>query len=508
LPLRASESHWVSGAQRLPSMLSENRLTFQNQEGAINGPESWNDPARDKLWLYNLHYFDDLNAADAGNRTAWHRSLIAQWIAENPPTRGNGWEPYPLSLRIVNWVKWALQGNVLEKDWQQSLAMQARFQRKQLEIHLLGNHLFANAKALVFAGLYFSGDEADEWLDKGLSILAREVPEQVLEDGGHFELSPMYHSIILEDLLDLVNVGQSFCFFAPRAALLQEWSDAIQRMRGWLKAMCHPDGEVSFFNDTTMGIAPVPDELENYAKRLGLDEVNAPVGTVTRSFESGYLRLEKGEAAALLDVGQIGPDYLPGHAHADTLSFELSLHGQRVLVNSGISCYGTNNERLSQRGTAVHSTVEINGENSSEVWGGFRVARRARPFGLEVMEDVDEVSVTCSHDGYRRLPGKPIHQRVWKINPDQLIVTDQVKGKFSLAVARFYLHPYVSVEFEAGHKHGILNLKSGQTVKWHVDGGQVTVKDTVWHPGFGMNVENQMIEVVFEKEEVVTRFEY
>ena len=84
--------------------------------------------------------------------------------------------------------------------------MQVRFLRKRLEIHLLGNHLFANAKALVFAGLYFTGNEADEWLGKGLAILEREVPEQVLRDGGHFERSPMHHGIILEDLLDLLNV--------------------------------------------------------------------------------------------------------------------------------------------------------------------------------------------------------------------------------------------------------------------------------------------------------------
>jgi hypothetical protein len=43
--------------------------------------------------------------------------------------------------------------------------MQVRFLRKRLEVHLLGNHLFANAKALVFAGLYFSGDEAEESID-------------------------------------------------------------------------------------------------------------------------------------------------------------------------------------------------------------------------------------------------------------------------------------------------------------------------------------------------------
>ncbi|MEN9780004.1 MAG: hypothetical protein RL014_1152 [Pseudomonadota bacterium] len=97
------------------------------------------------------------------------------------------------------------------------------------------------------------------------------------------------------------------------------------------------------------------------------------------STDSGYVRLDNGPAVALLDVAPVGPDYLPGHAHADTLSFELSVGAQRVLVNSGTSCYGSSAERLRQRGTAAHNTVVVNGQDSSEVWGGFRVARRPLP---------------------------------------------------------------------------------------------------------------------------------
>ena len=84
---------------------------------------------------------------------------------------------------------------------------------------------------------------------------------------------------------------------------------------------------------------------------------------------------------ALLDVAPVGPDYLPGHAHADTLSFELSLFGQRVLVNSGTSQYEAGPERSRQRGTAAHNTVIVDGHDSSEVWAGFRVARRASSRG-------------------------------------------------------------------------------------------------------------------------------
>ena len=74
----------------------------------------------------------------------------------------------------------------------------------------MGNHLFANAKALIFSGLFFDGEEAKSWYLKGFNILKRELAEQILPDGGNFELSPMYHIIFLEDLLDLVNIHRAF----------------------------------------------------------------------------------------------------------------------------------------------------------------------------------------------------------------------------------------------------------------------------------------------------------
>jgi len=166
----------------------------------------WGADVPSQLWRYNLHYFDDLNAFDAKARHRWHLEAIEHWILDNPPGSGDAWAPFPTSLRAVNWIKWALGGAVLEAPVAHSLAMQVRALSQRLEYHLLGNHLFANAKALVFAGLFFKGGEAERWLERGMTILARETPEQILADGGQFERSPMYHALALEDLLDLLNI--------------------------------------------------------------------------------------------------------------------------------------------------------------------------------------------------------------------------------------------------------------------------------------------------------------
>jgi len=263
--------------------------------------------------------------------------------------------------------------------------------------------------------------------------------------------------------------------------------------------MTHPDGGIGFYNDAAHGIAPTFSQLDQYADELGLTMPYVASQGLVNLFNSGFIQVSQGEAFALLDVGEIGPDYLPGHAHAETLSFELSLFGQRCIVNSGVSRYGDGEERLRQRGTAAHSTVEIDGENSSEVWGGFRVARRARPFGLSIEETDEAISVTCSHDGYKRLIGKPVHTRQWYFEPGQLVVTDHVQGGFNQAVAYYHLHPDAKVRVDGGQgiSNGRIELDGGRCAKWSVIGGQVSIEDATYHPEFGLSIPNQVIKIEF-----------
>ncbi|MCU7960458.1 MAG: heparinase II/III family protein [gamma proteobacterium symbiont of Bathyaustriella thionipta] len=490
--LRTIASTWLAAVSYEPAMRDAQAFVFLNQTGSLQNAASWNDSGKEKLWLYNLHYFDDLNARDAAQRSEWHRALIQRWIAQNPPVAGNGWEPYPLSLRIVNWIKWALAGHSMQAEWLDSLALQVRFLRKRLEYHLLGNHLLANAKALIFAGLYFRGEEADAWLHKGLQILQQQKTEQILPDGGHFELSPMYHAIILADFLDLLNLQQCY---AASAEELQSLREPVKRMCYWLKCMCHPYGEVGFFNDTTLGIAASAKELQTYAARLGLTGITEPAAGLTHLADSGYIRVQQGEALALLDVGRIGPDYLPGHAHADSLCFELSLFQQPVLVNAGISCYGNSAERLAQRGTAAHNTLLIDERNSSEVWSGFRVARRAYPLDLAIEEQASGLRVSCAHDGYQRLPGKPLHRRSWTFFQSGLEVRDRVEGGLHKAVVWYHWHPDIRLQYATGAGAGELLLKNGRRLYWQVTGGQVQIVETCWHPGFSITLARQSLRV-------------
>jgi uncharacterized heparinase superfamily protein len=482
------------------SLIAPETFRFLAVERTCAAAAGWRAPGAERLWIYNLHYFDDLNAHGAAQRHHWHEGLLRRWVAENPPAAGPGWEPYPLSRRIVNWVKWALGGNCLPPACDGSLAVQARWLMRRLEFHILGNHLLANGKALIHAGLYFEGVEADRWYARGSDIVARQLREQVLDDGGHFERSTMYHAIVLEDLLDLVNLLAAYGRDPPA-----EWLGAVARMRKWLGMMRHPDGEIAFFNDAAFGIASRPAELEAYASRLALPAVNTdPQLPLVVLGASGYVRAAVGPASLICDCAPLGPEYLPAHAHADTLSFELSLAGQRVLVNSGTSLYGTSAERQRQRGTAAHNTVAIDGRDSSEVWSGFRVARRAHARLHAATVSTTGVSIDASHDGYRRLSGRNEHRRRWVLDTSSLSVEDRISGEFDKAEAFFHLHPDVQVLTASGHEL-TLAVSPQRTIRVSFAGAaDLEVRPGSWHPRFGVTVPNQQIVARFGQADLMT----
>jgi uncharacterized heparinase superfamily protein len=487
-PIRKHIGVWSMCPGHGSQLLGPETFRFLNDTRRLNGADDWDSVSPDRLWLYNLHYFNDLVAEGFGERAAWHQHLLERWIKENPPTQGTGWEPYPLSLRIANWIKWALAGGKLDPVLVHSLAIQARYLFRRLEYHLLGNHLLANAKALIFAGAFFAGQEADRWLSTGQKLLRSELEEQFLTDGGHFERSPMYHSILTEDLLDLVQIRELYApndFRCPWRPVL-EMIDLRCPLK-WLTTMSHPDGEIAFFNDAAIGIASRAADLEQYAASLGVSSSQSATSPLSYLAASGYVRMQQGLAAVLFDVGRVGPDYLPAHAHADTLSFELSLEGRRVLVNSGTSTYN-GPLRLWQRGTAAHNSVTVDEMDSSEVWGSFRVARRAQP--LDVHVEVGQAS--AGHDGYRRLSGSPIHRRQCRLSSGQLQIEDTIEGTGWHRVA---LHFHAAPGLEINRDDDRWRLQGG-TVRVSVScpaGVQSEVVDTEYYPEFGLAVPNRTL---------------
>lgn len=461
-----------------------------------DGLIDWRAVGRPKLWRYNLHYFDYLLwPAVSDTRKA---ALIDSWITQNPPGAPDAWEPYPVSLRIVNWVKHFLALSTprnAHAAWLRSLARQAAWLERNLEREILANHFFKNAKALVFAGLFFRGAEADRWLSLGQGILMSQIREQFLPDGGHYELSPMYHCLCLEDLLDLWNLGSG----GDRrlgSDVLAEIEGAARRALDFLAAILMPDDVIPLFNDSAFGIAQTPSALFSYAEALfGYQRPEDPPAVLP---DSGYFRLGAGEDRMIIDCGPVSPAYQPGHTHCDMLSYELALGGRPVVVDTGVFDYEPSAERAYCRAARAHNTLGLDGAEQSEIWGVFRVARRAQPRAAELSTHGGQGARFVGElEGFPGVAGPICHRReVVYEAPSDWIIRDRVSGPGSHRVDSWiHLHPDLTAEVTGGSVVVSDPLGAVVAAIEPLDGAALSLEPGQYFPYFGTKLVNQVVRL-------------
>lgn len=480
---------------------ADNEFRFLNTARTFPaGRIDWKCADMPKLWRYNLHYFDYLH--EQGRSANFLASVVDDWISNNPPGSIDAWEPYTVSLRIVNWIKWfvaAFGERDVPEGWLYSLYLQSAWLEKNIEQHLLANHYLKNAKALLFAGSFFSGADAERWLAAGTGILREEVVEQILGDGGHIERSPMYHSIVVEDCLDALNLLQSNPELADTGL-----SDLLRRRTlsamDFLNDIQAPDGQIPLFNDSAFHIARDPEQLFGYADAVLGYQRPAPAHglSICRKADSGYFVIRDGKDALIIDCGDVGPDYQPGHAHCDTLSFELSLDGRRVVVDSGVYDYEAGEVREYVRSTRAHNTVEVDGMEQSEVWGVFRVARRARPLqGSLEQTGPDRVRFEGAHDGYRRIGGRITHRRIVDYDKQAgWLIEDRLEGGGRHRI-RSFIHLAPGLDLlarESGESMTVTDGAGAAIATIDLPPGLAVSAETGWYfPEFGIRQENTVI---------------
>jgi hypothetical protein len=409
-----------------PVSLANGVLTFLNISDSFT---DWNQTAHGALWNYNQNYMDWLLQPDLLPKEG------IEWIdrfIENLPTNTAGLAPYPTALRSINWCKFfSLHQPFKNKERDTALYSQVKWLENNLEYRVLGNHLLEDAYALFIAAIYFS--DAKLYV-KASRLLNQQLQEQVLPDGAHYEQSPMYHCIMLDRLLDCINFSIHNDVFANQASLTKQLITVAERMLGHLQTIIYQDKTIPLLNDSAEGIAPLPCELFDYAQRLGIQWRALPLN------ECGYRKLVNGQVQmeAVVDIGNIQATYQPGHSHADTFNYELRWKGCPYIVDTGISTYEKGVRRQYERSTLAHNTVSIDGQDSSHVWGGFRVGKRAR---VTIEEDTP-TRITARHDGFG---SKKLHQRTFSISDSGFSIEDKVIGKASSAISYLHVAPDIEV---------------------------------------------------------------
>lgn len=415
--------------------------------------KSWNDTSYGMLWAYNLNYMDWLQQENLSVEEGikW----IDKFIIEIS-TNKIGLDPYPIALRGINWIKFISQyydeiGETKRVIWNKSLYAQYLLLKKKIEYHLLGNHLLEDAYSIFIAAIYFK-DKG--FYEKSVKLLQHELHEQILPDGSHYEQSPMYHCILLDRLLDCYNFSVNNIHWRKQSALNDFFKEKAIQMLGHLNSVIYTDGQIPLFNDSALGIAPTPEQLFNYAKRLGLQW-----NTIAMK-ECGYRKMKSMRMEAFIDIGNITASYQPGHSHADTFNYELKIDGCPFIVDTGVSTYNKTERRQLERGTKAHNTVSINNHDSSEVWDGFRVGKRAN---VKILEDTSTL-VTAVHDGFGK---ENLHTRTFILGDDSFTIHDVV-SKESNAISYIHFAPGVRIlsvsSTEIRTESGVIHIFGGVSV--------------------------------------------
>ena len=417
--------HWENYLKSNNSYSIENQsFTFLNVEHKFSSIIDWNENKHGKLWTYNLNYFDFLNQNKMTKETGLN--LILDYI-KNDEILLDGKEPYTISLRGINWIKFLSKNKINDLQINSILYNHYRILLKNIEYHLLGNHLLENAFSLLFGAFYFKDENL---YDKSKKILTIQLREQIYEDGGHFELSPMYHQIMLFRVLDCIQLIKLNSW--KNDELLNLLKESSSKMLSWLDNITFKNGDIPMVNDCAFEITPRTKDLFNYAKSLGINRKDIKLS------DSGYRMFKNQKYELFMDMGKVGASYQPGHVHSDTFNFLLYANHQPFIIDMGTSTYEKNDRRQIERSTSSHNTITIGDYEQTEVWGGFRVAKRAKI--VSFTESNNEFS--ASHDGYNKIG--VIHNRKFITNIDSIHIYDKLnKEDVCEQIAHFHFHPTI-----------------------------------------------------------------
>jgi len=397
-----------------------------NRRRVFHDAVEWGWQGYGPLWNYTLNSFDWKLPSGAPEPALDLMESFLDGLEGNP----SGMDPWPTSRRIVNWIR-LLEGQGVDSRRRRRLAAavkaQAYWLSHRLEYHLLGNHLVENGLALLWAGTWLRDRRL---LIRASSLLNREMQRQILRDGGHEERSTMYHCRLLDGLLDALALVRR----NPGRGISVDLEDMIKgsadAMLGWTRAMAFRDGSLPLLNDSAPGGFPTLEFLTEKAGRLGLMGNPRPLGA------SGYRRLDADGIEALIDVGPPGPDHNPGHGHCDTLAMVVRAGGMPLLVDPGVSAYHDSRVRAEERGTAAHNTVVVNDEDQNEIWGTFRMGRRAAVRDLEESEGF----ISAGHTGYDHMGAR--HYRSLEVKSREIRILDRIDGPgVASGIAWFHFPP-------------------------------------------------------------------
>ena len=475
----------------------KNNFTFLNKKIRMGQSLKW-EPGTPFLWTLNLHYFNFLHLLEKIEQ----KEICLDWINKNPVGKTEGWHPFPVSLRIINWIKADLQIDEINK----SIYTQAAYLYRNLQYYHPNHEYLQNAQALIFAGKYFNGEgESSKWLNKGIKTFEKHLPEMISEEGGFFEPSVSYNAIVLYALLDIINIidEEHEDFFTVY----------VEKLFTFIGSLTQPDGDIALFHDCSIQYAPKTNDLIFYADDLNIpayvDKPGSDKMTITNLTGSGYAVIRSEKLYFAMDYGGIRPAHISAHCHPGAFSYELSVEGMRFVVDSGTGSYENDDIRNFVRKSLAHNTVTIDNLEQAETLGAFRYGRIFNPFDVNIIEQGNEILISGKFDGYNKFIGDDLlFSRIVRINKNTVEITDEVTGTGEHQIKSIvHFHPDVVISKD-GNSY-LLNTGSSRTMLSIIE-GKPELHDSHYYPDFGTNFKNKVMVISQSKipGKIIYRFDY
>lgn len=433
-------------------------------------------PGKDVEFVYQMNrhrYWICLGQAYAiTGKGRYVETFVAQmtdWIRKNAITAGTKektWRTIEAGIRAENWIKAMgymagspkVTDEVLELFAESMLlhgqylaACKKSFSTKSNWGILESSGLFAIGKMLEEC----AQDSAKRACGREYALLAlerlnRQLSTQVMDDGVHWEQSPMYHNEVLRCCLEVLRLAERYKVEVPT-----EIVDAARAMAYADRYGQKPDGTQLAGGDSdstdirdilTAAAFQFKDPVLKSGAFAGLDyesiwdygQIAAltyealaskePQDMLIWLKESGnwYLRSDWGRNADYLHVrcGGLGG----GHGHFDKLHIDLVVNGEDFLMDSGRYTYVDGKERFRLKSAAAHNTVTVDGQeymHCLDAWGVSGIGMAANT-GFCRQKGI-YTYIQCGHAGYMG-QGVLVNRKILAIGTKAYIICDEFYG--------------------------------------------------------------------------------
>lgn len=451
-------------------------------EWSAAAPEAFRAHAHGFVWLR------DLRALGSDPARLRARALVQDWLAgacTDPAARA----PDVTGARIAGWLgHYDFFAATADDGFRQRLlhriVSDSRALASALPAEALDGRALTALKGLIVVAVALPDQAA--LLTRALRFLPQEVARQILPDGGHVERSPAALLAALQDMVEIRALLQAAQAPAPPAL-----PAAIERAGSGLRAVRHMDGGLALFNGTREEAATLVEQVLTQAGARGRAPHALP--------DTGFQRLQAGRTVLIADTGAPAGAGLDRWAHAGTLSFEMSVGRDRVVVNCGAAPAAPAELRDALRQTAAHSTLVIMDTASAALEAEGLGARRPERVPVERQEANGAHWLEATHDGWRRVFGAVHRRRLYLAESGE-----DVRGEDSVEAptpqpfaVRFHLHPGVKVSLQMDGEAALLRLASGGGWRLRADGARMSLEESVYFGGNERRATQQVVLTAF-----------